>query len=251
MLWTSGSLNCCQLPQSSSGNILDNEELISTLETSKAAAEAVKQRLAAAQATRADIRTTRAAYAAVPRRGVLLFFATQAMTAVDVTYQHSLRYFLDLYLRSLDAAAPAEELEVRLAADALCLTFGRPHVCRGLRTLLLVSPRCCGSLLSPGVRALGLGKCHMSHLVWMTWGHTAHRDVATWPRCLFGKPSGWVVYLFLHLRRAVCRSRTGSSTTLPCCRWTQCRLRLGCASPMHQLHLSCAGGVPFALSSVT
>ena len=93
--------------QSSSGNILDDEALISTLETSKAAAETVKQaRRGAGDPGRH------------PRRGVLLFFATQAMAAVEAAYQPSLRYFLDLFMRSLEAAVPVELLPVRPAGIA-------------------------------------------------------------------------------------------------------------------------------------
>lgn len=95
---------------------MDDEKLIATLETSKAAAATVKQRLEAAQATTSDIREARAAYVAVPQRAVLLFFATQAMTAVDAAYQHSLQDFKGLYSHSLAAAEASDELEVRTAA---------------------------------------------------------------------------------------------------------------------------------------
>ena len=101
--------------QGSPGNILDDETLIATLETSKASAAAVEQRLAAAGATAEDIRGARAVYAPVPRRAVLLFFAVHAMAAVDAAYQHSLQFFMDLYSRSMHAAEASDEVEVRLS----------------------------------------------------------------------------------------------------------------------------------------
>eukprot|EP00892_Ulva_mutabilis_P004502 jgi/Ulvmu1/2423/UM134_0004.1 len=122
-----------QLLQGSSGNILDDEALIATLETSKVAAAAVKQRLEAAQAAAADIGAARVAYASVPQRAVLLFFATQAMAAVDDTYRHSLRQFKRLYERSLAAAEPSEDLEDRLQNIVTALTsLVHASVSRGL-----------------------------------------------------------------------------------------------------------------------
>lgn len=60
---------------SSTGNILDNEELIGTLESAKSKSVEISAKLAESEVTKIDINKTRAAYAPAAKRGSILFFA--------------------------------------------------------------------------------------------------------------------------------------------------------------------------------
>ena len=59
---------------SSTGNILDNEELIGTLESAKSKSVEISAKLAESEVTKIDINKTRAAYAPAAKRGSILFF---------------------------------------------------------------------------------------------------------------------------------------------------------------------------------
>jgi dynein heavy chain, axonemal len=99
--------------QGSSGNILDDGELIAALEESKAAAMAVQARMEAAEAHSSAIAAARAAYACVPERAVAIFLAVQALSAIDAIYQLSLECFRLQFLHCLRTAAPSDVLSVR------------------------------------------------------------------------------------------------------------------------------------------
>lgn len=98
--------------QSSSGNILDDEELITALDQSKQAAITVKARLQAAAISSADIQNARSAYASVPNRAVAIFYAAQALSAVDPIYQLSLECFRKQLLKSLQTSAKSDSVQV-------------------------------------------------------------------------------------------------------------------------------------------
>lgn len=98
--------------QSSSGNILDDLELIEALNQSKQASIAVKARMHAAAIASDDIQTARSAYASVPNRAAAIFYAAQALSAVNTMYQLSLECFRSLLLRSLQTAAKSDILKV-------------------------------------------------------------------------------------------------------------------------------------------
>ena len=93
------------LLQASRGNVLDDEALIDTLETSKVTALALAGRVAEAQDTERRIDASRDQYRPVAVRGALLFFVVADLAKIDPMYQHSLAYFSQLYLHCIQARA--------------------------------------------------------------------------------------------------------------------------------------------------
>lgn len=79
------------------GNILDNQELISTLESAKEKAVDISTKLAAAKTTARDIEEARVRYTPVATRGAVLFFAMAGLSAVNNMYEYSLAAFLKVF----------------------------------------------------------------------------------------------------------------------------------------------------------
>jgi dynein heavy chain len=79
------------------GNILDNQELISTLESAKEKAVDISIKLTAAKATAKDIEEARVRYSSVATRGAVLFFVMAGLSAVNNMYEYSLAAFLKVF----------------------------------------------------------------------------------------------------------------------------------------------------------
>ena len=79
------------------GNILDNQELISTLESAKEKAVDIGIKLTAAKATAKDIEEARVRYSSVATRGAVLFFVMAGLSAVNNMYEYSLAAFLKVF----------------------------------------------------------------------------------------------------------------------------------------------------------
>lgn len=79
------------------GNILDNQELISTLESAKEKAVDISTKLVAAKTTARDIEEARVRYTPVATRGAVLFFAMVGLSAVNNMYEYSLAAFLKVF----------------------------------------------------------------------------------------------------------------------------------------------------------
>ncbi|KAF2892470.1 hypothetical protein ILUMI_13689 [Ignelater luminosus] len=98
----------------STGNMLDNVELISTLENTKTKATEVTSKLELAQETGKDIDKLRDGYRSVAKRGALLFFVLSDMSGVNSMYQFSLSSYLEVFAYSLRKALPHTVLTRRL-----------------------------------------------------------------------------------------------------------------------------------------
>lgn len=77
----------------STGNILDDEELIDTLNESKETTEVIATRLQETEATEEKISVARNKYRIVATRGSVLFFVVAQLSEIDPMYQYSLKYF--------------------------------------------------------------------------------------------------------------------------------------------------------------
>ncbi|EGV93207.1 Dynein heavy chain 6, axonemal [Cricetulus griseus] len=77
----------------SEGNILDNEELIDTLQDSKASDSAIKTRLKEAESTELMINVAREKYRPVATQGSVMYFVIASLSEIDPMYQYSLKYF--------------------------------------------------------------------------------------------------------------------------------------------------------------
>lgn len=106
----------------SSGNMLDNEELIRTLENTKEKASEVTSKLELALATAVNIDDARNLYRSVAQRGAHLFFVLSDMAIVNPMYQYSLSAYLGVFVGSLRRADPDIILHKRLTNILKTLT---------------------------------------------------------------------------------------------------------------------------------
>lgn len=117
----------------SQGNILDDEELINTLNQSKVTSAAIKERVALAEQTEKDINVAREKYRPVAQRGSILYFVLADLAEIDLMYQFSLKYFKNLFNTTIITSEKVADFQTRL--DILCknTTFNVfTNVSRGL-----------------------------------------------------------------------------------------------------------------------
>lgn len=82
---------------SSEGNILDDEELVQTLNESKETSAIIAERLIDTEETEAVITVTREKYRILARRGAILYFVVTSLAEIDPMYQYSLKYFVSIF----------------------------------------------------------------------------------------------------------------------------------------------------------
>lgn len=117
----------------SSGNILDNEELINTLSESKLKAIAIGERVAEAELTEADINEARGKYQSVATRGSIIYFVIADLASIDPMYQYSLEYYSNLFNRCIEEAEKSPNLSERLDNIINYSTLViYENICRGL-----------------------------------------------------------------------------------------------------------------------
>ncbi|XP_060518939.1 LOW QUALITY PROTEIN: dynein axonemal heavy chain 10 [Cylas formicarius] len=102
------------------GNMLDNVELVQTLENTKIKASEVTEKLELG--TSQDIDRLRDVYRPVAIRGAVLFFVMADMAAVNAMYQYSLTSYLEVFAFSLRKALPHTVLDRRLMNIVSTLT---------------------------------------------------------------------------------------------------------------------------------
>lgn len=98
----------------SSGNILDNAELIAVLEEAKRKSVEITAKLEQSRYTKADINKTRENYKPAAKRGSILFFAMSGLSNINKMYEISLAGFLLVFRRALLAAKKDPNVEKRL-----------------------------------------------------------------------------------------------------------------------------------------
>ena len=115
------------------GNILDNTELISTLEKTKTKAVEIGDKLVEARATGEEIDIACASYRPVAKRGSILFFVMAALSTLDNMYEVSLALYMVVFLQSLARAEPDGILDNRLENIVGTLTYDcYSYMCRGI-----------------------------------------------------------------------------------------------------------------------
>lgn len=90
------------------GNILDDEELVETLNESKETSAIIAARLIDTEETETVITATREKYRILSARGAILFFVVAALAEIDPMYQFSLKYFSAVFCTVI--AQPHEPL---------------------------------------------------------------------------------------------------------------------------------------------
>ncbi|XP_050408300.1 dynein axonemal heavy chain 10 [Patella vulgata] len=98
----------------SQGNMLDNVELVETLEETKTKASEVSEKLKLGAKTAIDIEKLRDGYRPAAKRGAILFFVLAEMSLVNTMYQYSLASYLDVFEFSLKKSLPDSILHKRL-----------------------------------------------------------------------------------------------------------------------------------------
>ncbi|KAM4590913.1 dynein axonemal heavy chain 10 isoform 1-T1 [Odontesthes bonariensis] len=124
------------------GNMLDNTELVDTLEETKSKASEVFEKLKLAQKTSMDIDKLRDGYRPAAKRGAILFFVLTDMALVSSMYQYSLASYLEVFNFSLQKSLPDTDLHQRLENIINTLTYSvYNYGCTGLfeRNKLLFS----------------------------------------------------------------------------------------------------------------
>ncbi|MEW5298366.1 MAG: hypothetical protein WDW36_001498 [Sanguina aurantia] len=121
------------LLSTSTGNILDDEELINTLAQSKVTSNDIQAKVAEAEATERAIDETRELYRPVALRASLLFFCISDLALVDPMYQVSLAWFSNLFVRGIEEAPRAESVAARGESLATYFTYSLYlNMCRAL-----------------------------------------------------------------------------------------------------------------------
>lgn len=82
----------------SQGNILENENAINVLSSSKKLSEEITEKQVIAESTQLEIDAARNAYRPVAEHGSLLFFCISDLSNIDPMYQYSLTWFINLFL---------------------------------------------------------------------------------------------------------------------------------------------------------
>ena len=117
----------------SSGNILDDEQLINTLDDSKIISNKTAESVKGAEETTKEINTTCEAYRPVACRGSILYFVVADFPTIDPMYQFSLQYFKQVFAATIVAAPTSDDLDTRLQTlldEALRSIF--VNICRAL-----------------------------------------------------------------------------------------------------------------------
>ncbi|KAJ3299892.1 Dynein heavy chain 10, axonemal [Borealophlyctis nickersoniae] len=99
---------------SSTGLMLDNVELIRTLEETKSKATEIGQKLVLANQTSAEVEASRDAYRPAAKCGAVLFFVLAELSTINPMYEYSLAAFLDVFVASLHKSKPDAILSKRL-----------------------------------------------------------------------------------------------------------------------------------------
>lgn len=122
-----------QVLSSSEQNILEDEDAINILTSSKALSEDIQIKQVVAAATEIEIDTARQAYIAVAKHSSILFFCITELSNIEPMYQYSLTWFLNLFVTSIMKAPKSDILSKRL--NSLNSFFTRSiyqNVCRSL-----------------------------------------------------------------------------------------------------------------------
>lgn len=85
----------------STGMILDDVELIKTLEVSKADSIEILKNIEATSLLEEKLNASRNIYVPVAIRGTVLYFVVSSLNSIDPMYQYSLGYFKKLFRQAL------------------------------------------------------------------------------------------------------------------------------------------------------
>jgi dynein heavy chain len=115
------------------GNLLEDDELVATLDQSKSKCKEVEQELETMKNTMKNIEGVREIYRPVAKRVARLFFVLSDLSNVDPMYQYSIKWFDMIYRRSFKKAEASNDKTARIMN--ITKTFTKllyKNVCRSL-----------------------------------------------------------------------------------------------------------------------
>lgn len=116
-----------------SDDILNDEELIITLDQSKETSIAINERMIEAEQTAKMIDENRENYRVVAKRGSVLYFVVADLANIDPMYQYSLEFFTKLFVMRLEKSEKSTDLDQRLQILIADITTAFYFsICRGL-----------------------------------------------------------------------------------------------------------------------
>eukprot|EP00753_Platysulcus_tardus_P011845 PLAT3317.25.p1 GENE.PLAT3317.25~~PLAT3317.25.p1 ORF type:complete len:2725 (+),score=1732.12 PLAT3317.25:536-8176(+) len=147
-----------RLLSSATGSLLEDEELVNALQSSKVISEEVIKQLVVSEETERKIDELRNSYRPVSRRASILFFVLNDMSRVDPMYQFSLDAYTDLFNRSITGSKDKSGASLELADRIVAINDYHTYevyatTCRGLfekHKLLFAFQMCIKRLQSEG-----------------------------------------------------------------------------------------------------
>jgi dynein heavy chain len=117
----------------SGDDILENEEIIITLEASKMTSQTINKGMADAKETAEKINISREGYRPIAQRGSILYFVIASLSLIDPMYQYSLEFFIGLFNRRLQNSQKSESVRERVDIVIKDITESfYNNICRGL-----------------------------------------------------------------------------------------------------------------------
>ncbi|KAK2576900.1 hypothetical protein KPH14_005525 [Odynerus spinipes] len=113
--------------------LLDDLDLLNTLQTSKATSISIGESLVTSEETEREIDQAREGYRSCSQRAAILFFVLTDMSLIDPMYQFSLDAYIALFMLSIDKSAKSLKLNERIENLNDYHTYALyRNTCRGL-----------------------------------------------------------------------------------------------------------------------
>uniref|UniRef100_A0A672FP66 Dynein axonemal heavy chain 2 n=1 Tax=Salarias fasciatus TaxID=181472 RepID=A0A672FP66_SALFA len=104
-----------RLLNEATGSLLDDAQLVNTLQTSKVTSSEVSEQVESSEQTELKIDSAREAYRPCAQRASILFFILNDMSCIDPMYQFSLDAYINLFTLSIEKSKCSYKLEERIS----------------------------------------------------------------------------------------------------------------------------------------